>query len=173
MKKSKGFSGRRMSSVAACGFLRTLATLLGVAVLMFCLVVGTVGLLTEDFKSEAFSAALALGIALLGGVAGLLVIDLARGTAWEAWSSLVAMGVRMVLTLLLLAGFFGLAKGLVTIRLLLYLIFFYAVILSFETFVSVRELQGGSTAAKSRRTGTSGVRGDQSPEAKVSYQEKD
>ena len=141
----------------------------------FCLAIGAIGLFAADFKSEALYAALALGISLTGGVAGLFVIDLGCGKAWEAWSSIVAMGVRMVLTLLFLAGFLGLAKGLVTISFLLYVIFFYAVILSFETFHSLRKLKGGSAAANTARTGISHVRvrKDQFGDLEVSSQKKD
>jgi len=147
--------------------------LVGVAGVAFCLAIGAIGLFAADFRSEALYAALALGISLVGGLAGLLAIDLGRGKPWEAWSSIVAMGVRMLLTLLLLTGPLTLAKGLVRISFLLYVIFFYAVILSFETFHSLRGLNRGSAAANTAPTDTSGVRGDQFGDLEVSSQKKD
>jgi hypothetical protein len=160
--------------VARWGFPRSLAALVGVAGAAFCLAIGAIGLFAADFRSEAFNAALALGISVVSGVAGLLAIELSRGKVWEAWSSIVAMGVRMLLTLLLLTGLLTLAKGLVRISFLLYVIFFYAVILSFETFHSLRGLNRGSAAANTARTGTSRVRarGDQFGDLEVSSQKK-
>ncbi|MGQ9760928.1 MAG: hypothetical protein ACUVQH_03350 [Thermogutta sp.] len=132
----------------AWGLCRSLAALTGMMIAPIPVVIAITVLSGGDIFYELFSATLALGISLVGGTSGLVVMHGSRGTSWEIWSPITAMVVRMVLTLVFLAGALLITDGLVTIKFLLYVILFYVVTLSFETFLSLHTFSRGSAAAK-------------------------
>jgi len=137
-----------------------LGVLAGVLGLAFLILIAFLFLITEDFPSEVVRSTVALAICMIGGLAGLVVICLGQKTNWSVFAPLLASGVRTLFTLLVLTAVLLMSEGLVTVRMLLYLILFYIVIIWTETFLSLRTCMRSSAPIKETEDATNASRSE-------------
>ena len=140
-------------------FLWCLGKLMGAGGLAILILVGVLFFIATDFRAEVIRSSIALAICMMGGLAGLIVIDLGQRTNWRAFAPLLATVARTFFTLLGLMGLLLTSEGVVTISLLLYVILFYMVIVWVETSLALRYCIGSSASTKeaenARMTGVS------------------
>lgn len=106
----------------------------------FFLVAAVTWIAFDKYAPELVKAVVSASGCWLGGLGAIFLLSAARGSSWQALSPLLASLPRLLLPLIFVASACLFWDRLVSLSLALYTVYFYLVVLVYETFVAFGSL---------------------------------
>lgn len=117
-----------------------IVVLTAIVSLSFFLAAAVAWIAFDDYVPELAKAVVSASGCWFGGLAAILLLNAARGSSWQALSPLLASLPRLLLPLILVVSACLFWHRLVSLSLALYTVYFYLVVLVYETFLTVVSL---------------------------------